>query len=374
MTELVGTLAGAAFSFHTDLPALAEYASLHFGPLRGKLPELPQVVATLRWHDGQPPGAAFRRSPELAQMERVDRDLYRQPGELRWFRVDDLRDLFLRIRLADGRLEIEGDFYYRLGNSRLSDTIRRARQWRNLDRMMQRRFPTLLAYLVYYPCWWWLERTVGVHPIHAGAVATASGVILLAGASGVGKSTLAIALAAEPGAALLSDSFVLHRGVEVLPVREPILLDAWSQRWLGDRAALLQPLGRGYGLQRFGFHVVGERASDGGRAALLIFPRRAPEPFVRQVSGDLAHRWLSAGDMMINDLRRYWAYAAVLEQLDPCGLMLRRENELAHLTGAVRCAEVGIAPTMSADDAVASVWRLLAGADSQAASGRGAQV
>ena len=73
------------------------------------------------------------------------------------------------------------------------------------------------------------------HPIHAAGVLTGGGVVLLAGASGVGKSTLATALALEPGVGFLSDSVVLHRGLDVLPVREPVLLDAFSRRWLAPR-------------------------------------------------------------------------------------------------------------------------------------------
>jgi hypothetical protein len=275
-------------------------------------------------------------------MERVDRDLYVGGAQLCWFRVDDLRDLFLQLTWTDNQLRVEGDFYYRLGNSRLSDAIRRGRQWRRRAAMRARRFTTLLAYLVYYPCWWWLEQMMDHHPIHAAGVLTDAGVLLLAGASGAGKSTLATALALSPGARLLSDSFVLHSGLEILPVREPVLLDTFSRRWLGSSADELQPVGRGYALNRSGYHFPAARLAAGGRAAVVLFPRRSPEPYVRRLSAEDAHRRLSAADLIINDLRRYWAFAAVMEQLVPAGLMARREAQLAQLTAGVPCYDFGV--------------------------------
>lgn len=360
MTELHGTLAGADFVLRCAHPALAEYARRHLGSLT-RTGGQPRISATLRWHEGQPPLSEIRRDPDLARMTRVDRDLYRGNGELRWLRVDDLRDLLLRVRWDGEQLAVEGDFYFRLGNSPLSDRLRRMRQWRQRPRLQRRRFPTLLAYLVYYPCWWWLEVMQQLHPIHAAGVALGSKVALLAGASGVGKSTLAVALAAENDAQLLSDSFVLHRGAEVRPVREPILVDGWSRRWLGARAQVLQPLGWKYGLERDGYQVDPQRRSEGGMAGALVFPRRAPEAYVRSVRPELAHQWLSAADLLINDLRRYWAFAAALEQLDPYGLVARREAELARLTASVPCVELGLTSSMSCEEAVATIRHWLGG-------------
>jgi hypothetical protein len=368
MTEpgVTGSLAGAGFAFHSNTLELTEYARQHLATLVAAAP-VPAVRATLRWHDGQPQVSELRDPAALARMERVDRDLYVGDGVLRWFRVDDLRDLYLQIRWDGDHLEVEGDFFYRLGNSRLSDAVRRMRQWRRRAMMRQRRFPTLLAYLVYYPCWWWLEQTRGLHPIHAAGVATADGTVLLAGASGVGKSTLSVAVALSPGARLLSDSFVLHEGPNVVPVREPVLLDAFSRAWLGAKANELRPLGRQYGLKRSGYHLPAERLAEAGRASLLVFPRRSPEPYVRPVSSEAACQRLSSGDLMINDLRRYWAFAAVLEQLAPSGLMARREAQLAALARSVTCYDFGMTPSMSSDAATAALLDLLRGKTARAA-------
>ncbi|MBI3782726.1 MAG: hypothetical protein HY270_04920 [Deltaproteobacteria bacterium] len=357
-TTITGALAGAGFRFDCNLPELVGYAEQHLRPLIGAT-QAPVVRTTLRWHDGQP-DARLRSEAERLRMDRIDRDLYLAPDELRWFRVDDLRDLYLRARWCDDQLEVEADFYFRLGNTPLTDRLRRLRQWSSRELLRRRRFPTLLAYLVYYPCWFWLERQRSLHPIHAAGVNLREGSVLLAGASGIGKSTLSVALALSSGAQMLSDSFVLHHDTSILPVREPILLDEPSRKWLGDRAAALLPVEHPYGLKRHGYGLAPGRWADAGEVSLLVFPRRCAEGYTRSLSAEGAHQRLSAADLMINDLRRYWAFAAVFEQLVPSGLVAQREAQLAELTRRVPCYEFGVSQEMSCDDTVTMLLGLLA--------------
>ncbi len=353
-----GALAGAHFTFSGDTADLMAYARAHLAPLAASGGAAPAVRSALRWHDGQPPRAR-PAALEAQRLDRVDRDLYVGADTLWWFRVDDLRDLHMRFTWRENCLAVEGDFYHRLGNDPLRDRLRRVLAWHRRQALRERRFTTLLYYLVYYPCWWWLEQVRDLHPIHAAGVCTEAGVILLAGASGVGKSTLAVALAAQPRARLLSDSFVMHDGPNVLAVREPVLLDLWSQRWLGDHAAMLEAIDWHYGLNRRGYTVPTDRWADGGRAALLLLPRRSAAPYAKRLTAEQAHHHLSASDLIINDLRRYWAFAAILEQLVPGGLMARREAQIARLVAEVPCYEIGLTADTTSTAAVESILRLL---------------
>jgi hypothetical protein len=167
------------------------------------------------------------------------------------------------------------------------------------------------------------------------------------------------ALAASPGARLLSDTFLLQRGAALLPVREPLLLDAWSRAWLGQAAELLQPIDWHYGLDRTGYHWPQERLSSGGPAAVVLFPHRATQSYVRPLSPREAHGRISAGNVVVNDLRRYWAYAAVLEMLDARPLMHEREKELLTLTAAVPSYDVGLDAGLGREDTVANLIRLI---------------
>jgi len=354
-----GSLAGAPFRFRTAAADLAAYAQTHLAAVSSPAVAQPSVDATLRWHEGQPPRDRLATFPHLAEMERVDRDLYVGADELYWFRVDDLRDLFIHLVWRGGRLTVEGDFYHRLSKDQRRDRAKRLLYRGRIDALRRRRFTTLLYYLVYYPCWWWLEHTQDLHPIHAAGARTDNAVILLAGASGVGKSTLAVALATRPGARLLSDSFVLHSGADVFAVREPVLLDAWSRRWLGPQGDELQTIDWRYGLNRTGYLLPTKRLAAGGRAGLLLFPRRAPQTYVRRISSEQAHQHMSAADFIINDLRRYWAFAAIIEQMVPGRLMTRRETQLAKLTAEVPCYEVGLTAEMTCAVAMDTILRLL---------------
>jgi hypothetical protein len=358
-SAVTGSLAGATFRFQTDAPDLLTYARTHLVNLLGAPAATPSIDATLHWHEDQPPRDRGALYPHLSGMERVDRDLYVGAGHVHWFRIDDLRDLFLRLRWEDERLTVEGDFYYRLANDRHRDRAKRLLYRKRVDALRRRRFTTLLYYLIYYPCWWWLEQMQDLHPIHAAGVRTGPDVVLLGGASGVGKSTLAIALAMQPGARLLSDSFVLHNGNDVFAVREPVLLNSWSRRWLGAQGEELQPIDWRYCLNRGGYQLPARRLAAGGRAGLLLFPRRAPETYMRRISSEQAHQRLSAADLIINDLRRYWAFAATVEQMVPGRLVARREAQLARLTAEVPCFELGLIADMTCPALVESIMRVL---------------
>ena len=355
---LCGELAGAAFRFDTDAPELAAYAGHHLGQLLGEPQSTPSVTSILRWHEGQPP-ARGARAAELDTCARVDRDLYIGDERLYWFRVDDLRDLHLQARWRNECLEVEGDFYFRVGNGGWQDRVRRWVTPARVEAMRRRRFTTLLSYLLYYPCWWWLEHVRGLHPIHAGAVALGDRVVLLAGASGVGKSTLSVALAGRPEARFLSDSFVMHKGTEVHAVPEPVLLDDWSRRWLGTAAENLERIEYPYVLGRQGHQVSRGKRVDRGNAELVVFPRRGPEPYARRLSAEQAHQRLSSADMIINDLRRYFAFAAVFEQLAPAGLVALREASIASLTAEAACYEVGLTPAAGSAEVADSIAKLL---------------
>jgi len=335
----------------------AQFAALHLAPLRVVPSAAARVRATLRWHEGAPP-ERLSAQPWLGAMDRVDRDVYRADGELAWFRIDDLPDLQLRVRWNGAELEVEGDYYHRLSKTPRRDQVNRFLHRRRLPELRRRRFTTILYYLLYYPCFWWLERQ-GWHPIHAGGVELPDGVAVFAGPSGVGKSTIVTGLATTPSARLLSDTFLVHRGPDVRAVCEPLLLDAHSRAWLGPAAQLLQQVPHRYCLGRDGYHLPASRLSAGGRARLLLFPHRATSHYVRELTADHACGRLRAGDLIVNDLRRYWAFAAVLELLDPHPLVAAREASLSDFVSAVRVYEIGLTGEFSRDQIAQLVQSLM---------------
>ena len=350
-------LAGVAAALESNDPAFTDFVRAHLVRLR-PAETAPALRAVLRWHEGVPPDRATVL-PGLDTMDRVDRDLYRRDGELAWFRVDELPDLRLCFAWDGARLRVEGDYYHRLSKTPRRDQMSRLLYRRRLPQLRRRRFTTLLYYLLYYPAFWLLERR-GWHPIHAGGVELPAGVAVFAGPSGVGKSTIVTGLATTPGARLLSDTFLVHRGPEVRAVPEPLLLDDRSRAWLGNEAQLLERVPHRYCLGREGYHLPVERLRAAGQARVLLFPHRAASHSVRALTPAHARGRLRAGDLIVNDLRRYWAFAAVLELLDPHPLVSEREASLAVLAEQVPVYEVGVSPEMSREqiaELVASLMR-----------------
>ena len=370
--ELCVELAGISASLSSEFTPFIEYAREHLAPLLSPPTNVPKVRARLRWHEGLPPERQ-RLVADLVGWDRADRDLYRREHRLAWFRIDELPDLHLRFTVEQGELLVEGDYYHRLGRTPRRDWLRRLLYSRSLPRLRRRRFTTLLYYLVYYPCFWWLEHHGEFHPIHAGGVELPDGIVALAGPSGVGKSTLTTGLAASPGGRLLSDTFLLHNGATVRAVPEPLLLDQWSRSWLGsEAAAALRPIAHRYSLERQGYHWPAAQSSPGGTLALLVFPQRAATHYVRRLPPGQAQGRIRAGDLIVNDLRRYWAFAAVLEVLDPNPLVLAREESLAKLVSAVPAYEVGLTADLQRTEMVELFARLLRAAqetDETAAAG-----
>jgi hypothetical protein len=352
-------LAGVRVKVTSDFPPFMEYARQHMAPLRNVMPGAPQIRARLFWHEGPPP-ERLEAHPDLRGWDRVDRDLYRRDGALAWFRIDDFPDLHLRFTWTGSELAVVGHYYHRLSKTAGRDWLRRVVYHRSLPNLRRRRFTTLLYYLVYYPCFWWLEHQNICHPIHAGGVRLPNGVVALAGPSGVGKSTLVAGLACDPSARLLSDTFLLHKGATVRSVPEPLLLDKWSRGWLGGGASALQPIRHRYSLDRNGFHWPDDQLVAGGDVKLLVFPQRATSHYVRPLAPNQAQGRIRAGDLIVNDVRRYWAFASVLEVLDPSPLVQAREQSLAELVHSVPAFEVGLTADIPRAEMVGLIDHLLA--------------
>lgn len=357
MKALEIRLADVAVRLRCDFAPLADYARVHFGPAAVATPgrAAPTIDVDLRWHEGHPPVDATAAYADTKGCERLDRDLWAGRDRLVWLRIDELRDLHLRFHLRPDGLDVRGDYYHRLSNDRRADRLRRLIYRARLSAFRRKRFTRLLYYLVYYPVFWWQEHRGDAHPLHAAAVETPEGGVLLAGPSGVGKSTLTTALGAGDGARILSDTFVLHRGVRLWAVSEPLLLDRWSVRWLGEAAIALGGVDHGYALGREGYVVPPERFTEGGEARSVVLPRRAPEHYVRRIEPAAAAARIQAYNDIVNDLRRYRAVAAVLELLDPIGIERGRQRNLDELTAAVPCYEMGITPSLTRAEAVSAL-------------------
>lgn len=179
------------------------------------------------------------------------------------------------------------------------------------------------AALLHYPVLWW-AGTRGRAPAHVSALALGRCAPLLAGPSGVGKSTLVDAeLAAGHRAAC--DNLAVTDGVTVYGLVEP-------RRTTGGD---------------------GPRTTHGRRESPLTarVPALRPDclfavslsetagrPRLRPLDADAGCRALVAGTYMAGELRRYWPFAATLSAATGLGPATPPVEALARrLTSAVPC-------------------------------------
>lgn len=340
-------IAGATVRFRTGHEALAAYARAHLATLRTTGGER-EIESTLEWVEGLPPAEPEAIFPGARGLARIDRDIYRGQHSLLWLRIDDFRDLKLRFTMDGRTLRVAGRYYFHLSNQPARNALKRALYFSRLEAERRRRFTTLLYYLVYYPCLWWLERHRGIHPLHAGAVSTPRGAVLLAGLSGVGKSTLALALMGEPGVRFLSDTFVLYDRFRLYPLVEPILLDARSRGWLGPELTVplrevAEPGRFGYG--RRGYLMEPARCADSAAVGLALLPHRAPRTALVRLPLRESLARITACNEITRDIRRYWVFSAVLNLLHTDAMLNdRRGADLASLLTNVPCYEFGFEP------------------------------
>lgn len=148
--------------------------------------------------------------------------------------------------------------------------------------------------LLHYPAMWW-AGTRGRVPLHAPAVTVGGEVLLLAGPGGTGKSTL-VRNETESGEVATGDNLSVADGTRVWGVTEPVRSSGGSGR----------PMPHG----RRETHLRNRTASL--EPDRLVVLSRGPDRVVRPYQPQEAARTMVASTYAAGELRRYWAFAAVL--------------------------------------------------------------
>jgi hypothetical protein len=177
---------------------------------------------------------------------------------------------------------------------------RPARPTRAANTLLATRFRLLAAQtLLHYPALWWASLR-GRVPLHVSVTAGAHGVTMLAGPSGVGKSTL-LAQGLSRGEIATADNLCSCDAQSAYGLVEPLRVES------GGRGGPAAPHGRR------------EHPLPGRVPCLepdrLVVLRRGPAESgstITPLSSEAAARELSAGTYMAGELRRFWPFAAAL--------------------------------------------------------------
>src|SRR6185436_16256728 len=168
-----------------------------------------RVAAT--WRTDAPPAAA-EPAPGSPALDGFGKRMQISSDELIWFDTHRDKDLQLRFRRGRSGFEFDVDYCYRPSTKKLA----------RYPDYEQRKFFSLMRYLVHFPIAWHLERTRGWCLVHASAVSDGARAILIAGPGGAGKTTTCVGLVARAGMRVITENLLFTDGDAVFPLPEPI--------------------------------------------------------------------------------------------------------------------------------------------------------
>lgn len=216
-----------------------------------------------------------------------------------------------------------------------------------LDRLPEyeyKKYFSLTSYLTYYPGIWYLERHRGMTPIHASALNTEQGAVLIGGLGGVGKTTTCVALMQQANMTLISENLVLTDGTWIYPCFEPIRLNETSITMLHNQQVGLTPMKFPEGLkEKWLFHMDSSCIPEKTKPAALFLPVFSFKRYVKRVEPRLAAEKMIAMNHLTRELDDYYWYAAALNMQWPQeNLTLNRYDALYRCLQDIPCFELGI--------------------------------
>jgi hypothetical protein len=215
---------------------------------------------------------------------------------------------------------------------------------------LRARFAALRAQvLLHYPVLWW-AAVHGLAPLHVSVVDIDGVAVLLAGPGGVGKSTL-VARELFIGARATCDNIAASDGERAHGLSEPLRVPA--DLVIPPSVA---PTTVPYDRKQRVTHGRSERAwvkrAPSFRPDVVVVVRRGVDfgPGVREISPELASRFLVAGTFCAGELRRFWPQAAALSLATGRGPALAPVEAVADkLTSRLPCYQLELGTNRSDD-------------------------
>ena len=207
-----------------------------------------------------------------------------------------------------------------------------------------KRYFSLMSYLIYYPLIWYLENFRGWTILHASALSSAKGGIMIGGLGGVGKTTTCVALMQRPGLKLISENIIFTDGEFIYPCDEPIRLDDGSLAMLGENPKGLQAMRFPEGLKEKAlFHLDPASRAEKVKPAALFLPQFSPRRYLTALAPEIAAEKIVAMNRLTRELDDYGWYASALEMYWPRpGQAEKRLEVLRRFAQNARCYELGI--------------------------------
>jgi hypothetical protein len=330
-TALGVRMHGVTLTLESNHAPLIAYAAEHLNNLAGAPVKTPNLAVRCAWSQGEWEAQA-NPFPADGALNVIGKRMLGNDHELIW--LNTLRLPGLQLRFCREGDTLIFDVAYRYHSQKIDTT----------PEYEYTKYFSLMSYLVYFPLIWYMENFRGWTILHASALATASGGIIIGGLGGVGKTTTCVALLQRPGITLVSENLIFTDGNFIYPCHEPIRLDAGSLAMLGEDPQGLIPMAFPEGLKKkWFFHLRTNEPSQKVKPAALFLPQFSARRFVTPITSDLAAEKLVAINRLTRELDDYSWYAAALEMHWPnIGQARSRLEVLRRFAKSVRCYELGI--------------------------------
>jgi len=326
-------LHGATLNLTSTHEPLIAYAAQHLHRLAGAPLAKPDLTVTCLWREGewQEEHNPFSAASSLHV---IGKRMLGNAEELIWLNTLRMKGLQLRFRRGQGQFHFEVAYTFHPKKEKLE----------SLRDYEYKKYFSLMSYLVYYPLLWQLERTRGWVALHASALASQRGSLLVGGLGGVGKTTTCVALLQQPGIELIAENLVLTDGEFVYPCYEPIRLNPDSLQMLGAHAGHLTPMAFPEGLKEKSlFHFEVTKSAARSRPVALFLPQFTPTRQIREIAAAVAMEKIIAMNRLTLELDDYGWYAAALDLHWPqAGQASRRVETVQRFSHNLRCFELGI--------------------------------
>jgi hypothetical protein len=338
-TKLGVRMHGVTLTLESNHAPLIAYAAEHLNGLVDTPVKTPDLAVRGEWSQGEWDAQA-NPFPADGALNVIGKRMLGNARELIW--LDTLRMPGLQLRFCRDRKPLLFEVAYRFSLKK-----EKLEKFPNYE---YKRYFSLMSYLAYYPLIWYLENFRGWTVLHASALASARGGIIIGGLGGVGKSTTCIALMQRAGIELISENIIFTDGEFVYPCGEPIRLDEGSLAMLGENLQGLTPMIFPEGLKdKSLFHL---RTSalpartfepEKVKPAVFFLPQFSPRRYMISLDPESAAEKMVAINRLTRELDDYGWYASALDMHWPhAGQASNRIEVLRRFAKNVRCFELGI--------------------------------
>lgn len=222
---------GVRLTLEANHSPLIAYAVEHLGGLTEAPHHHPDLVVKCVWSrdEWDPQHNPFH---SVSELNTIGKRMLGNADELIWLNTTRKKGLQLRFSREHHQHLFEVAYSFHPKQDKLA----------NLPEYEYKSYFSLMSYLVYYPLMWHLETFHGWTPLHASALATPHGGIIIGGLGGVGKTTTCVGLMQREGIELIAENIIFTNGELINPCCEPIRLDQRSLGMLGDHPEGMAPM------------------------------------------------------------------------------------------------------------------------------------